>query len=199
MPKNIDILPIMKRPDKLSGKIKTDEQLFQAYRSGSQTAFEELFARHKGPLYTYCLRMIGEKDRAGDAFQETFFRAIKYKDSFDARQQFSSWLFAIARNVCRRILTGDNMFADFDDAAAEESNSVEEPQLDYTEKKTIAEALLQLPPALREAMLLFEYDGFTYEEIAGITNVGLSLVKVRIHRARKMLRAILQPVFREER
>jgi RNA polymerase sigma-70 factor (ECF subfamily) len=189
----------MKRPEKLTGKVKTDEQLFQAYRSGSQSAFEELFARHKGPLYTYCLRMIGEKDRAGDAFQETFFRAIKYKDSFDTQKQFSSWLFAIARNACRRILTGDNIFTDFDDAAAEESSAMEEPRLDHTEKETIAEALLQLPPALREAMLLFEYEGFTYEEIAGITNAGLSLVKVRIHRARKILRSILQPVFREER
>src|SRR5579872_6102399 len=112
MPKNTDILPTMKR----AGKLKSDEQLFLAYNSGSQTAFEELFARYKGPLYTYCLRMIGEKDRAGDAFQETFFRAIKYKDSFDKQKQFSSWLFAITRNVCRRILSGDNMFADFDDA-----------------------------------------------------------------------------------
>ena len=90
---------------------RTDGELFRAYCNGNQKAFEELFIRHKAPLYSFCLRMIGEKDRANDAFQDTFFRAIKYRNSYNPDKEF----FVVA--VCNRkervpddIERGENVF-----------------------------------------------------------------------------------------
>lgn len=173
-----------------------DELLFKQFCRGNQQAFQTLFKQYKAPLYTYCLRMVGESDRAGDAFQEAFFRAIKYRKTFDPTKKFSTWLFSIARNECRRVLSKERAFVDLDDVFADESDT---GGLDYSEKEAISEALMQLPPAFREVILLYEYEDLSYEQIAEITNVSLSLVKVRIHRARKQLRTILQPLFRNER
>ena len=89
------------------------------------------------------------------------------------------------------------MFFEIDEEA--ESIAAPEPGLDFMERQTIADALQQLPPAYREAIVLYEYDCFTYQEIAEITHVSLDLVKVRIHRARKALRIMLRPVFRDAR
>jgi RNA polymerase sigma-70 factor (ECF subfamily) len=173
---------------------QTDGQLFQAFCTGDQKAFEVLFRKHKAPLYAFCLRMVGEKERASDAFQDTFFRVIKYRNSYNPEKEFSSWLFAIARNACRTILNAEKVYSEIDDEEAE-SIPAPEPSLDFLERQSIADALQQLNPALREAIVLYEYDGFSYQEIAEITHASLDLVKVRIHRARKALRVMLRPIF----
>ncbi len=184
---------------KASEPVKSDEELFFSYCAGNHHAFAELYARYKSQLYTFCVRMVGERDRAGDAFQETFLRLIKYQNSFKAEKKFGPWLFAIARNACLRILEDEGLYTELDEAMAEELLFGQKSGgLDFSEKKTIADALLQLPANLREVIMLYEYEGFSYDEIMQITNVSMSLVKVRIHRARNLLREILDPVFGDE-
>ncbi len=190
---------IVKKPARNRSESIPDEELFHRYRQGDERAFVQLFERQKGPLFTYCRRMMGDTHRASDAFQETFVRVVKYRASFRRTESFRAWLFTIARNVC---------FAAYRAGAAHEELHDEMPEIaaevnvyapDVTEREALADALSKLPPAMREALLLYEYEGFSYQEIADMTNSGLSAVKVRIHRARTQLRRMLEPILRAPR
>lgn len=171
--------------------VPTDAELFELFQRGNDAGFETLFARYGESVYTFCFRMMCDSDRADDAFQETFMCVVRFRDSFNRAKPFHAWLFAIARNCCLTILRRDKFFETLDDVADDESLIAWEDPLDITERDMINEALAQLPLQSREALLLYEYEGFSYEEIAEMTGRGLSSVKVRIHRARKTLRATL--------
>jgi len=175
---------------------QTDEELFARYQGGDHVAFAILFERQKGPLYTFCLRMLGDPDRANDAFQDTFARVVQYRASYQSAKIFRGWLFTIARNVCYAAYGRDWKFESLDDLDGEQIGVPIDNDIDVTERELLAEALGRLSAPLREALLLYEYEGFSYEEIATMTGGSLSAIKVRIHRARKLLREMLEPVLR---
>lgn len=179
--------------------VPTDEELFQQYREGSESAFVTLFNRHKDALYTFCLRLQGDSDRAADAFQETYVRVVRFRDSFQPTNVYRAWLFTIARNTCRTLYRRERGGDSIDDMGDDIALSAPTEKLDFSEREMLAAALEKLPRLAREALLLYEYEGFSYEEIASMTDSGLSAVKVRIHRARAMLRTILGPWLNESK
>src|SRR6267154_1809496 len=79
---------------------RTDEELLAAYQQGDPGAFEALLRRHRAPLFTFLLRMLGERERAEDLAQETFLRIVKGAQAWEHRARFQTWLFTIARNLC---------------------------------------------------------------------------------------------------
>src|SRR5438876_8145881 len=79
---------------------RTDEELLAAYQQGDVGAFELLLRRHRAPLFTFLLRMLGDRERAEDLAQETFLRIVKGAAAWEQRARFQTWLYTIARNLC---------------------------------------------------------------------------------------------------
>src|SRR2546427_4125467 len=79
---------------------RTDEELLAAYQQGDPGSFEDLLRRHRAPLFTFLLRMLGDRESAEDRAQETFLRIVKGAQAWEHRARFQTWLFTIARNLC---------------------------------------------------------------------------------------------------
>src|SRR3954466_8636569 len=79
---------------------RTDEELLAAYQQGDPGAFEALLRRYRAPLFTFLLRMLGDREKAEDLGQETFLRIVKGAHAWEHRARFQTWLFTIARNLC---------------------------------------------------------------------------------------------------
>src|SRR5438132_12215052 len=79
---------------------RSDEELLAAFQQGDVGAFEALLRRHRAPLFTFLLRMLGDRERAEDLAQETFLRIVKGAAAWEQRARFQTWLYTIARNLC---------------------------------------------------------------------------------------------------
>jgi len=91
---------------------RTDEELLAAYQQGDPGSFEDLLRRHRAPLFTFLLRMLGDRERAEDLAQETFLRIVKGAQAWEHRARFQTWLFTIARNLCADQARRDRRGAD---------------------------------------------------------------------------------------
>src|SRR5213082_1024952 len=79
---------------------KTDEELLAEFQQGDAGAFEHLLRRHRRPVYTFFVRMLGDRARAEDLAQETFLRIVKGSAGWEHRARFQTWLYTVARNLC---------------------------------------------------------------------------------------------------
>ncbi len=176
--------------------IADDEQIRQAeeqLRKGSAEAFRILYDKHNRKVYRFCLRMLGEVELAEDAFQETFIRVYEHRKDFRGKN-YTAWLFTIARHTCLNMIRAKKTHETFDETFhAKKSPKVS----DVGAKDYIQRAMSMLPVALREALILREYEECSYKEIAEILDIDLSLAKVRVHRARLQLRKMLKPLVKE--
>ncbi len=162
-------------------------------RKGSAEAFHILYHKYKTPVYKFCTRLLNDKDLADDAFQETFVRVYEKRKLFNG-ENFKGWVFTIARNTCFNYLRTKKMEVEFD----EEYIAPETMKMgDYAMKDLIEKAIAELPVSYREVVVLREYEEYSYTEIAEILDIELSLVKIRIHRARLLLKKKLQPLVKE--
>ncbi|MCX7735889.1 MAG: RNA polymerase sigma factor [Candidatus Kapabacteria bacterium] len=168
---------------------KAVEQLNQ----GSAEAFHILYEKYRNNIYKFCLRMLNEVELAEDAFQETFIKIYEHSSEFKG-ENFSAWAFKIARNTCLNYLRSKKEFISFNDELYEPIDYQKE---DIVLSEFIKKAIAQLPIPLREALILREYEDLSYQEIANILNIDLSLAKIRVHRSRLILRKILEPLKKE--
>ena len=161
--------------------------------AGSAEAFKILYEKYSSRIYRFCLKILGSETLARDAFQETFVRVYEHRKSFTGNN-FSGWLFTIARNTCINIIRRKKHHVNFDEVNFQ--NDLNQPR-DLLLKEIIDDAISKLPLKLREAIILREYEDYTYNEIAEILGVDLSLAKVRVFRARKLLKEMLKPIVKE--
>ena len=183
---------------------RSDEELLAAYQHGDVGAFELLLRRHRAPLYTFLLRMLGDKARAEDLAQETFLRIVKGAQQWEHRARFQTWLFTIARNLCadqgrrQRFRRTDSLDAEgpdgesplVDSLAATDpgpARGAESARL----RPILARALLGLPADQREVFLLREQAGLAFKEIASLTGANENTVKSRMRYALLALRKAL--------
>lgn len=173
----------------------TDEELFSLLSGGKKEAFVELYTRYRGRIYAYALRMVGDKDRANDIFQETFVRV--YQQCLDSRRNVlnvSAYLFTTARNLCLNAIRDQKPTTAVEDF----HQVVYQPSHENIELAELVKTALELLPIHhREAFVLREYDGLSYQEIAEITGQTLASVKIHIYRAKEKLRKILSPYLEE--
>ncbi len=180
----------MKPRSTIQGTELSDDDLFVLTQNGDVEAFNELFRRYERKVYVYCMRVLLDDDLARDAFQEAFMRVYEHRASYDGRS-FMVWFFTIVRNVCLNMRRNRKPTVPFETSAANETSAQVK---DVVLHDQIVAALNRLPIDYREAIVLYEYDGYSYQEIADIVGVTISTVKIRIFRARKMLRKLLYPV-----
>lgn len=160
------------------------------YRRGDVHALEALYERYASLVYGFCLRYLGDPDRAADAVQDTFVRLIDAREAYEPRGRFRSWLFTIARRICvdhvrARGHDGTPVAAPEDPAAGPAIGDVERRVAVQDE---VTRLLATLPPAQREVILLSRYHGFTYGEIAELVGSTEAAVKQQAYRALKALR-----------
>ena len=183
--------------------VKTDLELIEAFRSGNERAFAELYTRYKSEIYTFCLRMLGgDGAEAGDAYQETFIKVYEKLDTFRYGDNVKGWIYMIARNVALNIYRSKRPEETIENHPYLESTerhlSPEFAGEQQTLRIALEEAIATLPIAFRKPFILREFDGLSYPEIARITGLSLPLTKVRIHRAKQRLRKLLAPIITDE-
>jgi RNA polymerase sigma-70 factor (ECF subfamily) len=180
----------------------TDEELVARSMGGDPESFNQLIKRWEKPIYALAYRTIGREDDARDVVQETFLRAFRGLSGFKGQAKFSSWLYRITLNLCRDwmrrqrrapvVVTPDGV--DLVELAGE-SEEVETADAAVERKdlsRAIARAMTALPEEQRAAIVLKEYHGLTFQEIADLLGCPLSTVKTRLYQGLTVLRKELE-------
>src|SRR5713226_5327803 len=151
----------------------TDEELVARSVGGDADSFNELILRWERPIYALAYRTIGREQDARDVCQETFLRAFRALPGFRGQAKFSSWLYRIALNLCRDWVRRERR-----------TPVVQAPDdVDLVER-----AMARLPEEQRTAIVLKEYHGLTFQEIADLVGCPLSTVKTRLYQGLTVLR-----------
>jgi len=173
---------------------ESDERLMLRFQGGDARAFEVLVRRHRTPVFSFLLRLTGDRGRAEDLCQEAFLKVVRAAAGWEPRARFQTWLYAIARNQAvdearrgafRRtepLDAGPGAAAASDDPAPDRAaeGALLRPKLEA--------ALAALPEEQREVFLLREHAGLRFHEIAEVTGVPENTVKSRMRYALEALR-----------
>ena len=152
---------------------------------------EQAFDDHHKAVYRFIYRLVGRADLAEDITQDCFLAILREPQRWDAgRGDMKTYLFSIARNLAFKHFRDDRGDAQVDEDRAA---SIVDQRMDQELPVVIAQMVSQLPDLQREALILFEYDGFQLNEIALIVNADVGVVKSRLHRARARLKRLLAP------
>ena len=180
----------------------TDEDLVARSRGGDTDSFNQLVLRWERPIYALAYRVIGREDDARDVCQETFLRAFRALPGFKGQAKFSSWLYRIALNLCRDWIRRQRRAptlqmpegVDPADMAADRGpvESIEDLVSRRELGAVVEEAMALLPEEQRTAIVLKEYHGMTFQEIANLQGCPLSTVKTRVYQGFSVLRRHLE-------
>ena len=186
----------------------TDEGLILEFQNNNTVeAFEILMQRYKNPLMNYAYRFLGDYEICTDIVEETFIRLFRYKNHYSSIAKFSTWIYTIAGNLARteyrkrrkrKILSIERL--------GEEDDQFDIPDERYRpdivtdrdiNEKIIQNALLKVSDTYREAVILRDIQGLSYEEIAEITKTNEGTIKSRINRGRAQLQKLLKGIYKE--
>ena len=168
---------------------ETDEDLMLEVQGGSREAFEALFQRYRGPIWTFFRRRIDDGSRAEELAQDAFLALLQGARRYEARASFRAYLFGIAYNV---------MLAERRRQGGRGATAIDEEILpaqahDPDAAIWVRRALDQLDSDDREILMLREYEQLSYQEIADLMSMPLNTVRSRLFRARAAMRAALIP------
>ena len=181
----------------------TDDQLVALAAGGDTDAFNQLVVRWERPIFALAYRVLGQEDDARDVCQEAFLRAYRAIGGFKGQAKFSSWLYRIALNLCRDWIRRERrvtMVAPPVDAEAgpldvladPDSYAVEEAVVRRELGRAVGRVMADLPEEQRTAIVLKEYHGLTFREIADLQGCPLSTVKTRVYQGLAALRGRLE-------
>jgi RNA polymerase sigma-70 factor (ECF subfamily) len=182
----------------------TDELLLEFAGAGDTAAFQELYERHRNAVFRFAYRLSGSVENAEDLTHDCFLSLIKRVANFDPRRaSLRTYLLAATRNLWfkqLRTLGRESALDDFDESDFVAVGKAPLGRLlDHEMSLKVAEAIAGLPPLQREALVLFEYEGISLNEIASMVGSDVGAVKARLHRARQRLRKRLQPYLNSNR
>ena len=179
---------------------RSDEELVEACQAGEASAFDVLVARWEDRIRGAAYRFLGSEEEARDVAQEAFLKAYRALGSFKREARFSSWLYQIATNLCRDRLRRRRTRSAVSLEELEEAGPViveTRPgahellqQMDLA--RAVRRAVHALPEEQREVVILKEYQGLTFLEIAQSLDVPISTVKTRLYRGLGQLRLRLE-------
>ena len=165
--------------------------LISAARQGRETAFLKLFDEHRLPLFRFAYRMTGSVADAEDIVQECFLSLLRPECSYKPTAgPVRTYLFGVVRNQSLKRL-GTRGGARLEEQAAPPEASPERQVLRSESSEAVARAVMDLPEALREVLILAHYEQMAVAEIAKLVEVETSTVKSRLQRARAQLREML--------
>jgi len=185
----------------------TDEVLMIRFQGGDRAAFALLLGRHKRPLYNFALRHVGSPPSAEEVVQDAFVRVIQSAADFKHEARFSTWLYAIARNLCidhirKRALRrhssldepkpgsdgdGPTLGERLPDARGDAERAAVSGEI----RERVLAAVDELPEEQREVFLMREVANLPFKEIAGIVGTSENTIKSRMRYALERLQAAL--------
>ena len=169
-----------------------DARLMLRYGAGDAAAFEELYSRHRAPLWRFVLRNLRDETATADVFQDVWTRVIAHRERYAATAKFTTWLYRIAHNCCvdhwrrsgraarREHPAGDDVLVAMVDR--DTATPDEDAQNDERAAALLA-ALRVLPAEQRTAFLMYVEGGLAVSEIAAATGVGVETAKSRLRYA----------------
>ena len=175
----------------LSNTVEPETSLVEQAKKGDRNAFGELVRRHYQGVVRVVTRMCGDTRLAEDATQEAFIRAWVNLPTFHAQAPLQSWLYRIAINAALDSLRNCREEPLEDAEVQIASEPAEDPEAVLIEKEQAAvlqQAMKSLPEAARAVLVLREYGGLSYQEIAGVLDIPVGTVMSRLNYARSRLR-----------
>ena len=186
---------------------RTDEELMLRYKDGDKNAFEILFRKHEKPVLDFIYRMVMDVSTAQSLCQETFYRVVISKKKYKATAQFKTWLFQIAHNLCRDrlrrmkhrshlslnspVMAQNNGGVELQVLISDPAPSIVENVVSWEMEALIKSAISSLPKDEHLVVVLKEYQGMTYSEIAQILDCPIGTIKSHNYRAHQKLEKIL--------
>ena len=167
----------------------SDAELIARVVEGDREAFDEIMRRHEDRVFSVCLRIMADRDKALDSTQETFLTVFRKASQFKGNAALGTWIYRIAVNTCydqlrkakRRKADPLPDFVDPTDPSAEEA--VESAAL----RSELRAALDELPQDFRAAIVLSDIEGMSLPEVAAVLGVPVGTVKSRIFRGRRQM------------
>jgi RNA polymerase sigma-70 factor (ECF subfamily) len=186
-----------------SARDREEEQLIERCLHGDAEAFRPLVSRYQRVAYSVALRMLGSRADAEDVTQQAFVDAFNALDSFRAEGRahaFSTWLLRIAVNRSKDVLKSkkrteeplDDEVPGAEAAFAYDPSNPEANASSGERRNYLEAALLEVAPKYRTVLILKDIEELSYEEIRGILQLPLTTLKIRVVRARAMLREIIE-------
>lgn len=178
--------------------METEKQLVNRCLAGDGAAFAALLDAHQERIYSFALRLLGNEPDAEDAAQDTFVRAFRSLADYDQARPFHSWLFGIAHNRCLDLLRARRPGFSLDEEEAPElpdnSTPVDLAVEAVLEGERIERLLAELPPLYSEILILQYREGLNGPELARVLAIPEGTVKVRLFRARALLKKKLETI-----
>ena len=185
----------------------TNEELIKEFQdSNTIEAYEILVRRFKDPLMNFVYRFLGDRDATTDIVQDTMIKFYLKKDSYQSIAKFSTWIYTIASNLSKNELKRRNrrpMLSISNDDPDDFTLQIEDKKFVAPDRATdnsikadmVQKALLRVKPIYRELVILRDIEGFTYDEISGMTDLSIGTVKSRINRGRVHLQKLLKNIY----
>ncbi|MGW6280369.1 RNA polymerase sigma factor SigM [Kribbella sp. NPDC055071] len=196
------VAPAVAQPAASSGPTSYDQlddhELLRLHVAGNPDAFGFLVKRHRDRMWAVAIRTLGEPEEAADALQEAFISAFRRADSFRGDAKVTTWLHRIVVNACldrirRRQVRAADPLPEDEDRAAELAGPAEEDPAEVRERRIdVLNALKQINPDQRSALVLVDMEGYSIEEAAAILDCAPGTVKSRCARGRARLLPLLK-------
>lgn len=179
-------------------RIETDAAIVARVRAGDREAYRGLVRRYQDLMYRHALRLTGDRDTAADLTQAALVKAYVELERCREPERFAAWLFRIVTNACKdHLKSRRRRDVSLDDERAASAPGRSDPALELERAQlgaALEGALGRLPAPLREAFVLKHVDGRSYEEMAALLELSVPALKMRVHRAREALKAMLEEV-----
>ncbi len=180
------------QPSPQQEQADADQAVIDRVLAGDRNAFGILIQRYSDPLYRHAVGMTGSPDVAEDILQVSLIKA--YDHLSEVRGRFDAWVFRIVANGCKDWLKNirrSHLSYEEDDQPS--GYETPEEELDRGELRSdLDRALSALPASLREAFVMKHVEGRSYEEMAVLLDTTVGALKMRVHRAREALQALLE-------
>ncbi|MBR9978236.1 MAG: RNA polymerase sigma factor [Bacteroidetes bacterium] len=178
----------------------SDGELLASFLNGNERAFAELYSRRHLEIYRFILNYVhGDEDLASDMFQETFIKVHNHAHTLLERDNVRSWMYTIARNNClnclKRLKRQVRLGAQHENGQDEDQLAPDEALDRSAMHQALDRAIQALPANQREAVILREFEGMSYAEIAEATHTNIGVIRQRLWRAKQTLRTVLAERF----
>ncbi len=170
-----------------------DKMILVRAQAGDLEAFEYIVFFYEKAIYNYCLRLVKNSQNAKDATQETFIKVYTHRTSIDPEKNIKTWIFTIATNTVYDFLRGKKRKSEI--SLDDNLETISSSEAYYQEEGValdVDNALNNINPEYKKALLLCYQQGFEYQEIADTLRISINTVKTHIKRGKEQLKEILK-------
>jgi RNA polymerase sigma factor (sigma-70 family) len=169
----------------------SDEELMLQVREGIGEMLGVLFDRYQQPLFSFFVRLTGDRSLSEDLVQDVFYRILRYRHTYKPGSAFRTWMYQVARNARHDIVTRQPNEAPLEEQTMQPATLPRDTVAEEQEGLLLRRALLALPEEKREVLLLSRFQELSYEEIGKLMGCDVGAVKVRVFRALQALKQIV--------